>query len=480
MPRLSFLVATALLAFAPGGFAGDAFQQKAPTPPFPQPFSVPLPIIPTLQPTSTDATTDYYDVTMQVGQKEIIPGALTTIWGYNGMMPGPTIVARSGRRTVVRQVNNLQESVSVHLHGGHTPPSSDGNPTDLIGPGGLKTYDYPNNAQAATLWYHDHAIDVTGRHIYMGLSGFYLLHDEQEESLNLPKDKNDVALMLQDRILDYRGALIYPLTDATVLTGVYGDRLLVNGAIQPYYQVARRKMRFRILNASNTRTYRLALSNGNPLTQIATDGGLLSAPVSRPAITVSSGERVEVVIDFANYPIGTSLILKNLDTTGSPVIADIMRFDVVRDELDASTLPKTLRPMTRISEKAATVNRTYALQRGTQNGRIVWLVNGQLYDPARVDAMPQLNTTEIWTFQNSSSETHPMHIHDIQWQILDVNGVAPDPGDAGWKDTFFVPGQGGTVRVIGTFTDNLGGYVAHCHKVEHEDHAMMFTFAVQP
>ena len=242
-PATLLLCCTAFFALAAEIFGGMA--SNGPRPPF-APFQVPLPILPTLAPTSSDATTDYYDITMQVGQKEIIPGQLTTIWGYNGIYPGPTIVAHRERRVVVRQLNNLPESMSVHLHGGHTPPASDGGPTDLVGPGAMKAYDYPNNQAGATLWYHDHAIEVTGRHVYMGLAGFYLIHDALEESLPLPKGKSDVALLLQDRLFDVNGALVYPLTDDTIRTGVIGDRLLVNGAIQPYYQVARRKMRFRI------------------------------------------------------------------------------------------------------------------------------------------------------------------------------------------------------------------------------------------
>ena len=207
------------------------------------------------------------------------------------------------------------------------------------------------------------------------------------------------------------------------------------------------------------------MSNGDPLVQIASDGGLLASPVSRPSITVGPGERIEVVIDFAKYALGASLILKNLDTSVSPSIPDIMRFDVVRDEVDTSSIPATLRPMRRIAERSATVSRNFTLERIIQKGRTIWTINGLLYDPARVDATPQLNTTEIWTFQNNSGETHPMHIHDIHWRILDVNGIPPEPGDDGMKDTFLVPASGGTVRVIGTFIDNLGPYVSHCHKL---------------
>jgi spore coat protein A len=297
----------------------------------PAAFAVPLPILPTLAPTSSNATTDFYDMTMQVGQKEILPGTLTTIWGYNGQFPGPTIRAQRGRRTVVRQVNNLQESMVVHLHGGHTPRKWDGLPFDLIGPGASFQYEYPNNQEAATLWYHDHAVDTTARHVYMGLAGFYLISDPNEQSLGLPSGANDVALLLQDRLFNSDASLNYPLTDATITRGVVGNTLLVNGAVQPYFQVARRKMRFRILNGSNGRIYRLGLSTGDPLVQIATDGGLLPSPVSRSSITISPGERVEVVIDFANYAVGTSLILKNSETTFTPAIADVMRFDVVAE-----------------------------------------------------------------------------------------------------------------------------------------------------
>ncbi|MGH8164859.1 MAG: multicopper oxidase family protein, partial [Rhodanobacteraceae bacterium] len=303
-----------------------------------------MPILPVIAPTSSDATTDYYDVTMEVGQKQILPGGeLTTIWGYNGFYPGPTFMAQRGRTVVVRQTNHLQESMSVHLHGGHTSSDSDGLPYDLIGPGASKTYTYPNNQGSATLWYHDHAIDVTGSHNYMGLSGFYIIHDPADDPLGLPSGDYDIPLTIQDRLFNSDGSLNYPLTDMTIISGVFGDTLLVNGAIQPYFEVARRKYRFRILDSSDARIYTLALSTGDSLVQIASDGGLLDAPVSRSTITVSPGERVDVVIDFSNYPLGTSLVLKNQDTT-APRITDIIRFDVARDEIDNSTVPPVLRP----------------------------------------------------------------------------------------------------------------------------------------
>ena len=475
--RLALLVAFGSTLVSTG-YGYDYGGSTSPTP-GPGAFTVPLQIPPTLTPSSIDATTDYYDLTMQVGVKQILPGAPTTIWGYNGIFPGPTIIAKRDRRVVVRQLNNLQESTSVHLHGGHTPPASDGLPTDLIGPGATKTYVYPNNAPGSTLWYHDHAIDVTGRHVYMGLAAFYLLWDDFENSLPLPKGANDVPLLLQDRLFNTDNSLNYPLTDSTVKTGVIGNTLLVNGTVQPYFRVANRKMRFRILNGSNSRIYKVALSTGDSLVQIGSDGGLLSAPVYRQSISVAPAERVDVIIDFSRYPVGTSVVLKNWDNTASPSIPDIMRFDIVRSEVDDSSIPATLRPMNRIPESRATVARNFTLGQTYSRGLDIWTINGRLYDPARVDATPRLNATEIWTFENRSGESHPIHIHDIEWNILDINGVRPPPGDDGWKDVFLVPAWG-KLRVIGTFTDNVGGYVTHCHKLEHEDHAMMFNFVVQP
>ncbi|HMJ07022.1 MAG TPA: multicopper oxidase domain-containing protein, partial [Chthoniobacterales bacterium] len=362
-PSILLLGCITFSSLAPLSFAGNISRVPRPAPvQVATAFAVPLPILPTLVPTSSDAEKDYYDITMQVGQKEIIPGKLTTIWGYNGIYPGPVIRAQRGRPVVVRQINNLQESMSVHLHGGHTPPDSDGLPYDLIGPGGKKIYEYPNNQSAATLWYHDHAIDTTGRHAFMGLAGFYLISDPDEAPLGLPAGQNDVALMIQDRLFNSDGSLNYPLTDATISSGVIGDTLLVNGAIQPYFQVARRKMRFRIVNGSNARIYTLALSTGDPLVQIATDGGLLDSPVSRSSITVAPGERIEVVIDFAHYALGASVVLKNQYLNNLPQISDVLRFDVVRDEVDDSSLPAILTlPIRNPPQSSTMVSRTFTL-----------------------------------------------------------------------------------------------------------------------
>lgn len=446
---------------------------STPPPPTTAAFQVPLPIPPVLAPTSTDATTDYYTLTMQAGQKAILPGSATPIWGYNGQFPGPTIKAQAGRTVKVHAVNNLGEPTVIHLHGGHTPASSDGHPNASIAPGGLRDYTYPNNQQAATMWYHDHVDGATGKHVTMGLAGFYLISDSFEQGLNLPSGQYDVPLVIADRQFNTDNSFYYPstLSSMNIKCGLLGNTILVNGAVQPYFQVAARKYRLRFLNGSNARVYELARSDGQPLVQIASDGGLLPQTVSMPSIVIAPGERLEVVVDFSNLAIGTSVILNNTQDTGS--LGQIMRFDVASAATDTSALPTTLRAVTPLSTTGA-VQRTWTLD---YNGN--WMINGMLYDPNRIDAQVKLGATEIWTWQNRSGMLHPMHIHDIEFQVLSRGGSGSGvrANEHGWKDTVQVD-PWDTVQVIMQFKDNTGNYVFHCHKLEHEDYAMMGQFNV--
>ena len=348
-----------------------------------KPFAVPLPVPPALKPIRADATTDYYEITQKKGRAEILPGMETEVWGHNGIFPGPTIEARSGRRVIIRQTNELPTPVSVHLHGGVTPPESDGYPTDLILPTrdpshpghghgaeawtfsrGFKDYEYPNEQRAATLWYHDHRMDFTGPQNYRGLSGFYIIRDEVEDGLPLPQGEKEVPLMIADRIFKGEGSFYYPSIDPTLEgqpgvlgeyhKGVFGDTVLVNGAPWPTMEVSNTKYRFRILNASNARVYELALDppppHGKPFVQVGSDGGLLSAPISHERVRISPAERFDVVIDFSRYRVGTEVTLKNLfgkwswTSRKEGQTSEVMRFRVAREEKDESAIPGRLAP----------------------------------------------------------------------------------------------------------------------------------------
>lgn len=432
------------------------------------------------------------DITMQEAMADIIPGRPTPVWAYNGIYPGPTIRAQAGlsaATVTVNQQNDLPEPMSIHLHGAHVQPDSDGHPNDLIAPGGNKDYVYPNTQLPATLWYHDHAVDLTGPHVYMGLAGFYLTSDsfETNPALNLPTGAQDVPLLIQDRLFNRNGTLAYPQSDDAINRGVIGDRILVNGRIQPFFSVSRRKMRFRLLNGSNARIYDLRLSNGQPFIQVGSDGGLLTAAVSRNVIRLGPAERADVVIDFTNVASGTQIFLRNTNRM-IPLSMDrapreILRFDV--GGAQTMTGPITaLRPVAPLGAEVGT--RNFTLGRiFLPDGRPVWRINGLTYDPGVIQANPSNNDIEIWRFQNNSNFVHPMHIHLVQFQIQDIGGVPPAAGDDGWKDTVNVPPftNVGVKMRFGRWdgaAGPTGTFVFHCHNLEHEDHAMMAQFDVTP
>jgi spore coat protein A len=473
--------------------------------PLPRPFTVPLPIPPVAIPTR-DATTDYYEFTQQVATKEILPGVHTEIWCYNDSYPGPTIVSQSGRRTVVRHRNQLPVPTVVHLHGGHTPPASDGYPTDLVLPVGMaatpamaqsmgmapdpravltegtREYDYPLQQRATTLWYHDHRMGFTGVSVYRGLAGFHLIHDQEELALPLPRGDRDVPIMLSDRAFAADGSLIYPAVDPTLripgvtgnaVQGVLGDVILANGAPWPSMAVDAARYRFRFVNASNARRYGLALNppppGGAGLVQIGSDGGLLRAPVPHDQIQLSPAERFDVIIDFSRYRVGQQIVLQNL--LGNGGTGTVMRFHVVRPATDDSHIPARLAEIDTLNPSQASVTRDFSFL-SSANG---WTINGQAFDPRLTNANPTLGDTEIWRFV--SDFHHSIHLHLVQFQVLSRDGRTPGPYDAGWKDTVdTLPAQ--AITVIARFTDYRGRFIYHCHNLEHEDMGMMANFEV--
>ena len=497
------------------GSSGDLLGSKAR---LPQPFQIPLPVPPVLEPVNSDADADYYEITQKAGEAEILPGLKTEVWGYEGVFPGPTIESRSGRMVVVRHWNELPVPVSTHLHGGKTPPESDGYPTDLILPmdqasgevpshphgedargvnssskthsQGFKEYEYPNEQRAATLWYHDHRMDFTGLQVYKGLAGFHIVRDNEEDALPLPNGKKDVPMLICDRSFGEDGSFLYPSLDPSLrdehgveqdhMEGVLGDTILVNGAPWPYMEVSNTMYRFRVLNASNARRYELVLDpepkEGASFVQIGSDGGLLGTPLSHHTIPISQAERFDVVIDFSKYPVGTKVALKNLE--GEDRTADVMQFRVTRKENEESAVPGRLSDMSEfeaLEEGGAMRERKFRFSRAGEDGEVAWGVNGEVFDPERIDARPKLGSTEIWRFVTDVH--HPVHLHLAHFKVLSRNGQESLPTDAGWKDTVDVrPGE--IVRVLARFDGYRGKYAFHCHNLEHEDMMMMANFEV--
>jgi spore coat protein A, manganese oxidase len=261
---------------------------------------------------------------------------------------------------------------------------------------------------------------------------------------------------------------------------VLGDSVLVNGAVQPFFEVSNTRYRFRILNASNARQYELALDSGFPLVQVGSDGGLLSTPQTLRRIRLAPAERFDVIIDFSEYPVGSKVVLKNLLGRGST--ADVMRFDVVSKEKDESRIPPRLADVEEPEPAKAAVSRSFQFERGVPGGP--WLINGEPFDQERMDARPRLDSTEIWTLdmgfgglKNRTGVAHPVHLHLVQFRVLDRNGKKPFPEDAGWKDTVnLLPHE--KIRILARFSGHRGRYVYHCHNLEHEDMRMMANFEV--
>ena len=339
------------------------------------------------------------------------------------------------------------------------------------------TYHYPNNEyqRPATMWYHDHSIDITGPHVYRGLQGMYILSDEFEDALPLPKHDRDVVLCVKDVFVDPSGVLVYANDGHN---GIAGDVMTVNGRQQPRMQVANVKYRFRMLDACDQRILEIGLSSGQPITVIGSDHGLLEAPETVPSFRIAPSERLEFVVDFSQYPIGTRVVLENRLVDPSDRTRQVMAFDVVRQERDTPAIPNPLRPFVgpyaRLNPADAVVTRRWEFNR--RHG--VWSVNGLQWDSNRVDAFPKEGTTEIWEFVNSSGGWfHDVHYHLVRFLILDINGRPRFPGESGWKDSFFL-GENNTVRTIAQFKNFKGRYVLHCHNLSHEDHDMMTQWQV--
>ena len=445
-----------------------------------------------------------YEVRLQEGEQEILPGFMSEIWGYTDnsgtpVFPGPSFMVERDRPIIVRFINELPVEASTHNHGGHSPADSDGFPNDFIFPGEFKDYCYPNIAPGdddsdfGTLqWYHDHAMDITGENVYMGLAGFYLLHDDVEQDLidtgTLPEPEFDIPMVLQDRLFDRQGQLVYDPMDHD---GVIGDRFVINGVIQPRLRVRRRKYRFRILNGSNARVYALRLSTGDEFLQIGNDSWMLPRAVALPDLLLSPAERADVVIDFTHAPdevFLTNHLTHDLDDgrkpqehidrpekwpkKGTPLVKFVVEG---APQNNATVAPGTpLRPHTPIDRDEIVRTRRFEFER--RHG--AWVINHEFFDPDRDDATPKLGTAERWILENGSGGwLHPIHMHLEGHQIQRIDGRPPPPHMAANKDTVLLGDF--DAEVFMKFRDFPGRFVFHCHNIEHEDMRMMGVFNVE-
>jgi FtsP/CotA-like multicopper oxidase with cupredoxin domain len=471
---------------------------------FPKPFATAFQPLPRLEPLEsyTDADgvpTQYYRVTAKAGAARILSSYLTPVIGYNGLVPGPTISVERGTRVRLCVRNKLSPTgghpghegygfgLSTHLHGHASLPEYDGYASDLTRPGHYKEYVYENDQQARTIWYHDHASHITSENVYAGLAAHYHIHDEEERDL-LPQGAFDVPLTLSDIMFYSNGVARLDDKDHS---GLWGDIVLVNGKPWPVMQVQRRVYRFRLLNASLSRSYRPYLSNGDPVVMVATDGGLM--PTSRQASRWRHGpaERYEFLIDFSKYPVGTEIRLMNasneknvdFDHTNKIMAFRVTSATVDKGDPTWNRIPQTLASSTVMSlVPSQSVRRRY-LEMKKSDVTNIWSINNKTWDDViasnfqQVLANPGLHDVETWDLETSSGGWfHPLHIHLVDFQILSRNGRAPADYERGPKDVAYL-GPDELVRVLVKF-ERKGRYMVHCHNLPHEDHDMMGQFRV--
>jgi FtsP/CotA-like multicopper oxidase with cupredoxin domain len=482
---------------------------------------------------------DYYQIAIEEVEVEIIQGLTTRVWTYVdhpfdanaplGPMverntPGPTIVGERGRPVIVRFVNRLRvdsalakpgepPDACIHGHGCHTPPQSDGYPTDCIpawdgtGRPHTRVYVHPNdNEFPATLWYHDHTNHFTSRNVYFGQAGFFILRPHptadgrdaacrQVES-SLPSGDCDVPMVFQDRLFNADGSLNHPSFNHD---GILGDTFLVNGVVQPFLRVEPRRYRFRWLNGSNARFYNLAFSRrptsargAMPFVQIGSEGGLLGVPAPRTRAEIAMAERHEVIFDFAECQrLGIRQMflvncLQQTDGRGPDEVdldrcTPLVRFDIgetVTGGVDSTFIPEVLNAELVRDENGEWACPGYSEQNvEVVNGRLkervfrfdrshgMWTVNGEIFGAHRNDTVggvrlskaPGDTRPEIWRLVNDSGGwMHPIHLHMEQFKILSKDtGTGrrrPAAFEAGLKDTFVLH-ENETVRVITTFKD---------------------------
>jgi blue copper oxidase len=456
----------------------------------------------------------------------ILPGGETRVWQYQAnllqgpptslqTLPdsylGPILRLRRGQTLRAHLDNQINEPTIVHWHGMIVPHEMDGHPRYAIDQGQIFNYEFPVLNRAGTYWFHPHPHKRTGPQVYYGLAGLLIVSDDEEAALELPAGEFDLPLVIQDRSFDRQNQLVYSFNP---MVGFLGEHILVNGRADYTLEAAATSYRLRLLNGSNARIYKLAWDDETPLTVIATDGGLLEKPVQRSYVTLAPGERVELYADFSADPVGTQRKLVSLafeggrggmggmmggSAAGLPHGAelDVLRLHITRDRHLSPGLPERLSAPGFFDGQDAVNSRRP--RRFNLTMHMSGQINGRTFEMESVapDEVVRLGDLEVWEFANldggmvmmgGSGQPHPMHIHGVQFQVLErrleggswqaYNTLSDGFVDSGWKDTVLVmPDE--VVRVLVKFDPYAGLFIYHCHNLEHEDGGMMRNYLVE-
>ena len=414
-----------------------------------------------------------FDLTMQTGTKQFTGQGITNTLGINGNFLAPTLRMSRNDNVDLNVTNQIGQVTTLHWHGMKPPSDMDGSPHQEILNGATWNAAYTVNQRASTNWYHPHPHGTTAPQVYAGLAGMLIVDDAETQALDLPKTYgvDDFPVIVQDRDMNADGTFSYSASRMEVMQGKKGNTILINGVIDPVLDVPAKEVRFRLLNGSNARIYNFSFTNGLTFKQIATEQGLLAAPVSLTSLTMSPGERVEIVVDLTSLQ-GQSVVFRDTNSGMS-----LLKANVVANSITPTITPAVLSTsLTPLSRTQAVRTRPFILSMGQGN---VYINNKQM-DMNRIDEAMTLNDIEILDIQNTSDMDHNFHIHGASFQLLTRNGASPKAFEAGLKDTVYLPPNSRVEAIVkfekATVANNP--YMYHCHILEHEDAGMMGQFTV--
>jgi FtsP/CotA-like multicopper oxidase with cupredoxin domain len=443
--------------------------------------------IPPLDPGVMQDGVRVYDLTVQRGETEFFTDVKTETLGINGTYLGPVLRMTSGETVRMNVRNSLAEQTTLHWHGFTLPARMDGGPHQVVEPGTVWSPQFEVREKASTMWFHSHLLDHTAEQVWAGLAGMILIDDAESTALNLPSTYgvDDIPVVLQDRSFRRNGQMPYKPSMQSRMMGMTGDVAMVNGTILPYFEAATGLLRLRLLNGSNGSIYSLAFDDGRSFAQIASDGGLLAAPVRMNALRLAPGERAEIVVDMSQ---GGAAMLHGRVTGGMMggmmgVGGGTFNFLELRPSAslaESPDLPERLADLPAASAAGVDKFRRFEMQMSGMGPFAKFLINGRAMKMDRIDEVVEVGVPEIWEVSNAGPMAHPLHIHNTQFRILDRNGALPAAAERGLKDTVVVdPGE--RVRILvrfDSYTDPERPYMYHCHILEHEDAGMMGQFTV--
>lgn len=442
--------------------------------------TLPIPVL--AASTVTTDGTRVFNLNLQQGTTKFFDDTATQTWGINGSYLGPTLRAKNGEPIQINVTNQLGQTTSIHWHGMHLPAKMDGGPHQPIQPNTTWSPNWTLKQPAATLWYHPHPHGETEDHVYRGLAGMFIIDDGNPTQATLPHEYglDDIPVIVQDK--SFTADKQFDRQKATVsATGSIGNEIIVNGSRTPHLNISAQHVRLRLLNGSTARIYNFGLSNDQDMQMIASDGGLLEQPVAKKRIMLSPGERAEVIVTLKPgeqaslrcYPLETGAGFLADRLNGSNDTLEIMQLRATQSLTPSAAIPEHLATVEKLPESAAVTTRTIDLTSEQS-------INGKSMDMERIDFSVIRDSVEIWDVTNKHDTPHSFHIHDVQYQVLSVDGQTPPPELQGRKDTILIK-PNHTVRLIMKFADYSDPsypYMFHCHLLRHEDNGMMGQFTV--